>query len=435
MGSVPGGRQRHDAAVHRPGRTDLRPAARRPVPDLALHRGQACARRHRSARATAPRPPRVPWRAWRSRRRRGCWLGDSARRSCRPANAGDLAGPQYVSHGPAHHAWQTPCLRPMLRHGPHRRLAPCSRRVTGSGCWRAPTSTRSCALSGTGPGRQRLRRPPRPHDQPRAALARRRGVGPVRRRRAGRGLPRRRQPGPGAVQPGRRAGVRRAGAGPQPHGLDGRRAARGGRAVLADRLGVVGQAARAALAAAAPRDQRGRRWSSRTRRCGVRRGPTSTRSTRRAWRCTPRRSASRPEAGGGAELYRARVSQLISRGWSFARFDTGPAGVQGRGRLRVPAGRADPGRLRAPRPARPGPGGRRAWPPWSSHVRQHVAPVVSLYVNDWNVPARAGLRAGRFTQSPRSRPSCSEPPAGTGRRRTGTSVRGRATRPPVPSPA
>ena len=24
-------------------------------------------------------PPRVPWRAWRSRRRRGCWLGDSAR--------------------------------------------------------------------------------------------------------------------------------------------------------------------------------------------------------------------------------------------------------------------------------------------------------------------------------------------------------------------
>ena len=30
-----------------------------------------------------------------------------------------------------------------------------------------------------------------------------------------------------------------------------------------------------------------------------------------------------PEAGGGAELYRARVSQLISRGWSFARFDEG----------------------------------------------------------------------------------------------------------------
>ena len=30
-----------------------------------------------------------------------------------------------------------------------------------------------------------------------------------------------------------------------------------------------------------------------------------------------------PEDGGGAELYRARVSQLMNRGWSFARFDDG----------------------------------------------------------------------------------------------------------------
>ena len=30
-----------------------------------------------------------------------------------------------------------------------------------------------------------------------------------------------------------------------------------------------------------------------------------------------------PEYGGGAELYRARVSQLMNRGWSFARFDDG----------------------------------------------------------------------------------------------------------------
>ena len=46
-----------------------------------------------------------------------------------------------------------------------------------------------------GPGRQRLRRLPGPHHQAGAALARRRDVGPVPRRRADRGLPRRRQPG------------------------------------------------------------------------------------------------------------------------------------------------------------------------------------------------------------------------------------------------
>jgi uncharacterized protein len=30
-----------------------------------------------------------------------------------------------------------------------------------------------------------------------------------------------------------------------------------------------------------------------------------------------------PEAGGGGDLYRARVLQLMNRGWSFARFDAG----------------------------------------------------------------------------------------------------------------
>ena len=28
-----------------------------------------------------------------------------------------------------------------------------------------------------------------------------------------------------------------------------------------------------------------------------------------------------PETAGGKDLYQARVRQLISRGWSFARFD------------------------------------------------------------------------------------------------------------------
>jgi len=105
-----------------------------------------------------------------------------------------------------------------------------------------------------------------------------------------------------------------------------------------------------------------------------------------------------PEAGGGAELYRARVSQLISRGWSFARFDRGrlvfkaevacaspqAAQIQGvyvppdqRGQGLAVAGMAAVVKL----------------------VQQQVAPVVSLYVNDWNVPARRAYERVGFTQS------------------------------------
>ena len=62
-----------------------------------------------------------------------------------------------------------------------------------------------------------------------------------------------------------------------------------------------------------------------------------------------------PEYGGGADLYRARVTQLVNRGWSFARFDERPAGLQGRGRLRDAVRRPDPGGLRARRPPRPRP--------------------------------------------------------------------------------
>lgn len=95
-----------------------------------------------------------------------------------------------------------------------------------------------------------------------------------------------------------------------------------------------------------------------------------------------------PEAGGGGEFYRARVVQLIGRGWSFASFDDRgrvvfkaevacvtpyAAQVQGvwvvpelRGRGLATAGMAAVVRA----------------------VRHDVAPVVSLYVNDWNTAAR-----------------------------------------------
>ena len=105
-----------------------------------------------------------------------------------------------------------------------------------------------------------------------------------------------------------------------------------------------------------------------------------------------------PEAGGGAELYRARVSQLISRGWSFARFDRGrlvfkaevacasPRAAQIQG-VYVPPDRRGQGLAVAGMAA------------VVNHVQQHVAPVVSLYVNDWNVPARRAYERVGFTQS------------------------------------
>jgi len=96
-----------------------------------------------------------------------------------------------------------------------------------------------------------------------------------------------------------------------------------------------------------------------------------------------------PEVGGGADHYRARVRQLVARGWSFARFDDDgevlfkaeiacatpyAAQVQGvwvrpdlRGRGLAAAGMAAV----------------------VEHVRRDLAPVVSLYVNEWNEPARA----------------------------------------------
>ncbi len=105
-----------------------------------------------------------------------------------------------------------------------------------------------------------------------------------------------------------------------------------------------------------------------------------------------------PEAGGGAELYRARVSQLISRGWSFARFEEGrlvfkaevacssPQAAQVQG-VYVPPDLRGQGLATAGMAA------------VVEHVRAHVAPVVSLYVNDWNDPARRAYERVGFRQT------------------------------------
>ncbi|HEU4811435.1 MAG TPA: GNAT family N-acetyltransferase [Nocardioides sp.] len=107
-----------------------------------------------------------------------------------------------------------------------------------------------------------------------------------------------------------------------------------------------------------------------------------------------------PEYGGGAELYRARVTQLVNRGWSFARFDEGrlvfkaevacatPAAAQIQG-VWVPEDRRGEGLATAGMAA------------VVEIVRREIAPVVSLYVNDWNLSARRAYEKAGFRETAR----------------------------------
>ena len=105
-----------------------------------------------------------------------------------------------------------------------------------------------------------------------------------------------------------------------------------------------------------------------------------------------------PEYGGGAELYRARVTQLVNRGWSYARFDgdrlvfkaevacASPHAAQVQG-VWVPPDRRGEGLATAGMAA------------VVELVRREVAPVVSLYVNEWNTPARRAYEQVGFRQT------------------------------------
>ena len=107
-----------------------------------------------------------------------------------------------------------------------------------------------------------------------------------------------------------------------------------------------------------------------------------------------------PEYGGGADLYRARVTQLINRGWSFARFDQGrvvfkaevacatPYAAQIQG-VFVPPDRRGEGLATAGMAA------------VANIVRREIAPVVSLYVNEWNTSARAAYEKVGFRETAR----------------------------------
>lgn len=105
-----------------------------------------------------------------------------------------------------------------------------------------------------------------------------------------------------------------------------------------------------------------------------------------------------PETEGGEGLYRARVQQLIGRGWSFASFDD--QGVVFK--AEVACATRDAAQVQGVwvRPDRRGQG--LAAPAMAAVVTQvlaRVAPVVSLYVNGWNVPARRTYERVGFRQT------------------------------------
>jgi uncharacterized protein len=105
-----------------------------------------------------------------------------------------------------------------------------------------------------------------------------------------------------------------------------------------------------------------------------------------------------PEAGGGGDLYRTRVSQLISRGWSFAGFDHGRLVFKAEVACATPTAAQVQG-VWVP-PDRRGEGiGIRGMAAVVQLVRREIAPVVALYVNEYNLPARRVYEGVGFRQT------------------------------------
>jgi hypothetical protein len=104
-----------------------------------------------------------------------------------------------------------------------------------------------------------------------------------------------------------------------------------------------------------------------------------------------------PLAGDGGAAYRARVSELVRSGRAFARIE------DGRVIFKAEVGAATPHACQVQgvwvRPEHRGTG--LAAPGMSAVVQEAqraIAPVVSLYVNDFNAPARAAYVRAGFTE-------------------------------------
>ncbi|MBC2933401.1 GNAT family N-acetyltransferase [Nocardioides sp. zg-1228] len=102
---------------------------------------------------------------------------------------------------------------------------------------------------------------------------------------------------------------------------------------------------------------------------------------------------------GGGELYRARIQQLIGRGWSMASFDADGVVFKAEVACLTPYAAQVQGVW-----VRPDRRGQGLATSGMAAVVAHVlgsgmAPVVSLYVNEWNAPARAAYARVGFRQT------------------------------------
>jgi predicted GNAT family acetyltransferase len=105
-----------------------------------------------------------------------------------------------------------------------------------------------------------------------------------------------------------------------------------------------------------------------------------------------------PEKGGGADLYRTRVQQLVSRGWSFARIENGDVVFKAEVASLTPAAAQVQGVW--VHPERRGEGlAASGMAAVVDHVLRNLAPVVSLYVNDYNAAARRVYERVGFRQT------------------------------------
>lgn len=107
-----------------------------------------------------------------------------------------------------------------------------------------------------------------------------------------------------------------------------------------------------------------------------------------------------PEFGGGGALYRARVLQLISRGWSFARFEEGRVVFKADVACVTPYSAQIQG-VYVPPDLRGQGLATRGMAAVAALVLADLAPVASLYVNEWNEPARRAYERVGFRETAR----------------------------------
>ncbi len=105
-----------------------------------------------------------------------------------------------------------------------------------------------------------------------------------------------------------------------------------------------------------------------------------------------------PEVDGGRDLYRARVNQLIGRGWSFSRIEDGRVLFKAEVACATPDACQIQGVYVDPELR-----GQGLCTAGMATVVQtclrDIAPAVSLYVNAHNLPARAAYRRAGFEQA------------------------------------